>query len=203
MYMESKFNKRINLKLNAIYLFVAIFFAATISFAAYQSNNWHAPDTWIKSGNLISAQKIAENFKYLHDKVANVANIKLGAYTELGHVGGGGGGWNQILLCPPGNVVVGLNVNAGRYVDGFKVICAPIVAGSRTIQMVNDTYSWRPNPWGGCSGYCGAPGVQSRNVYCVNSNGVIVSNSFCNPSTKPATTQSCISNANTWMCNGR
>ncbi len=173
-------------------IFIGIFFATAVSIAAYQVNNWHRPDDWVKAGKIISSKKIAENFKYLYNQISSSGSIKLGTYTELTHVGGGGGGWNKIRLCPPGNVVVGLNVNAGRYIDGFKVMCAPLLSGTSTIQMVSDTYSWSTGAWGRCTSTCGFPGTQTRNVLCVNSNGVVVSDSFCDATTKPTNIQRCV-----------
>jgi len=52
-------------------------------------------------------------------------------------------------------------------------------------------YVWNTGSWGSCSAPCGS-GSQTRSVTCTRSHdGAVVDNSYCNPSTKPATTQSC------------
>jgi len=52
-------------------------------------------------------------------------------------------------------------------------------------------YVWNTGSWGSCSAPCGS-GSQTRSVTCKRSHdGAVVDNSYCNPSTKPATTQSC------------
>ena len=52
-------------------------------------------------------------------------------------------------------------------------------------------FVWSTGSWGSCSALCGS-GTQTRSVTCTRSHdGAVVDNSYCNPSTKPATSQGC------------
>jgi hypothetical protein len=52
------------------------------------------------------------------------------------------------------------------------------------------TYQWIQNAWSACSASCGV-GARSSVVWCRRSDGAHVADTFCNPATKPATSQAC------------
>jgi len=54
----------------------------------------------------------------------------------------------------------------------------------------NYTYAWESGAWSVCSKSCG-DGIQTRTVACKRSDGVYVSEAYCNAGTKPSTQQTC------------
>lgn len=62
---------------------------------------------------------------------------------------------------------------------------------TQTYVLTTETYTWQ-SVIGECTGECGTNnGTQSITVTCEDSNGNTVADSYCDASTKPATTQSC------------
>lgn len=52
------------------------------------------------------------------------------------------------------------------------------------------SYQWRVKSISGCSARCGQ-GIRTKNIVCINQQGLETSTNNCNPSTKPAPTLSC------------
>lgn len=185
---------------------LGILLSAGITFAAW-SAHWNDTSEWIKDGEVISAQKIAENFEYLHDKVntvietgENTLEIVFGASQYSGHAGGWAGSWADIK-CPEGSVVTGARVNSGKYVDGFYLICSQI--GSGDTAVTSDELRWEAGSWGTCTAprtACGnnVLGSQSRSATCVNQNGVVYLDSSCSSDNRPSTTQGCYTTGECW-----
>jgi len=63
--------------------------------------------------------------KYVHEKTG-IKRIRVGkGRPNNDHIGGNGGG-EFVTRCPSGYVVVGIQGYAGRYMDGFDLLCAPL-----------------------------------------------------------------------------
>jgi len=83
----------------------------------------------------------------------------------------------------------GAGGNCVNYNDEVLGDCSAYQYCYGTAQCGN--FVWKTGSWGGCSVLCGY-GTQTRSVTCTRSHdGAVVDNSYCNPATKPATSQGC------------
>lgn len=112
-----------NIKVLILSLLIGVTLAASITYAAWSTNTWHDPNSWISNGATISAQKIAENFAYLKARVGSTPTctpvttlvsvcsygasssdcpsshpVLLSAYNQGSSCGGGGGSKNYYSL---------------------------------------------------------------------------------------------------------
>jgi hypothetical protein len=71
-----------------------------------------------------SLQEVAE---FIEQKLGS-RKVRVGSNAQVSATHAGGyGGTEFKLTCPRGYVVVGIQGHAGRYVDGFEVLCAPLI----------------------------------------------------------------------------
>jgi len=69
-------------------------------------------------------EQVAE---FVVEKVGS-RKVRVGKNSQVSAVHAGGYGGSEFkLTCPRGYVVVGIQGHAGRYVDGFELLCAPLL----------------------------------------------------------------------------
>jgi len=93
----------------------------------------------------------------------------------------GGGTQTQTVICQN---------SANVTVDNSRCTTAMPATSQACNTQVCLTYSWQVSGFGACSVTCGG-GTQTQSVFCQDSNGKTVDNSFCNAAAMPATSQGC------------
>lgn len=93
-------------------------------------------------------------------------------------------------------VVNSLSINSNSLTVSGDVVmtavpqCSKLGTDVTGILYCNNTYGWTSGSWGACSVSCGG-GVQSRSVSCKRDDGLVVQDSFCSATPKPAISQNC------------